>query len=672
VKRTPLLIALPVVILLLVGAYVLFMSPDRTSDTRGRMGVEVARTYADWEDYFGDEARRDVPRRKVVFIGIDGAVWSILDPMIEEGFLPTFAKLKREGSYGVLHSVKAYISPPAWVSMMTGYEPERTGIYTFGHWDREAREFLPLSAADTQTPSVWDIASHADKRTAVINVPMTYPVRDVNGIMVSGLMTPAKLHDRQRFNLTFTEHHAAPGDGELPVSHAPILSAELVHSANRFEFLLFDSLDDGGVGYDGVYMQNRRLESGRLAAGDAASGVFRIGRFSPWIKVNHLAPEKDETGWCKLIVMPDGQSANGYIVGFSHTLFATGDTDVVFTYPDTLADTLQERFGYYFPSSWLDKPIIPGFAADATKWASYFHQYDDWDLFLFVFTHTDNIQHLDGFSPLTRQVYKVLDGYLAQLLETLGDDTTLIIASDHGFKEYDISIDLNKVFQKLGLLTYASGTEIDHEKTLVFHNLWCVYFNHDLLDLDELRRRGIETPGGLTASEALKRHLRLAGKSLIGGDRGRPFPIEFIDLEPDAVAHAPDLIVEGTYTDYHIEFWNLRRPRDSVFRGLRPDEKWNHTLDGVVMAYGNGIRPGVELPPMEIADVTPTMLYLLGLPIPHDMDGRIMAEALDEEMVSGYPHYVIEDLGVLSRDEPISAEERETLERNLRSLGYIR
>ncbi|MBU1073477.1 alkaline phosphatase family protein, partial [bacterium] len=420
------------------------------------------------------------------------------------------------------------------------------------------------------------------------------------------------------------------------------------------------------------YLKKRRLESGRLEAGDATSCAFRVGEFSPWLKVNHLAPDRSEKGWCRLVVIPGGRSRSDYVLRFSHTLFAAGDTDVAFTYPGSLADSLQERFGYYFPSSWLDKPIIPEFTADATRYASYFYEYEDWDLFLYVFTQTDNIQHLDGVTPITRQVYQIIDRHLARLLDRLPEDSTLIIASDHGFKEYSISIDLNRLFQQLGLLSYASGPEIDFEKTLVFHNLWCVYFNRDLLDLEELNRRGIETPAGMSADESLIRYLRRAGRGIKAGARGTPYPIEFCDVAPGAIGHAPDLIVKGTYGDYHVEFWNLKRPRDAVLRALGPDEKWNHTREGIVMAYGKGVRRGVELPEMEIADITPTMLYLLGLPTPADMDGRIMAEAFESRALARRPHYVIEDLGVLSRGESVSDEERETLERSLRSLGYIR
>ena len=654
--------------LVAAGLFVMYARRPAASDAPDRSGLAPAHVYADWEAYFDDDARRDLPRRKVVFIGVDGAAWNILDPLIEKGTLPTFARLKREGSCGVLRSVEAYISPPAWVTMMTGYAPEKTGIYTFGHWDRAAREFLPLESGDTRTPSTWDIASHAGRRTAVLNVPMTYPVRDVNGIMVSGLMTPTKLHDRQGVTLDFGTR-----DGDnAPASFSPVLSAELEHSATRYAFRLRDTVDDGVTAYDKVVLVKRRLAHGPLEASDAVTHEFPVGAFSPWLEVNHLGSGKAETGWCRVALFPDGRTDTGYLLRFSHTFFAAGESEVAFTYPDTLAGALRREFGYYFPSQWLDKELLPDSAADGARCASYFYGLEDWDLFLYVFTQTDNSQHLDGVSPVTESVYRIIDRFLARLLERLPDDTVLVIASDHGFREYELGIDLNRAFRHDGLLSYTEGGEIDFERTLVFHNLWCLYFNHELLTLEELARRGVETPAGLSAQDALKRHLYALGRDLRAGRDGSPHPVEFSDVGPDAAGHAPDMYVQGGYDGYNIEFWNLKRPREALSRPLRPDERWHHTRDGVVMVHGDGVRRGVELPAMEIADIAPTLLYLLGAPTPVDMDGHVMAEAFTSDALSRRPHFAIEDLGDLSRLDDMSDAEREALEKNLRSLGYVR
>ena len=84
--------------------------------------------FSTFDEYLSSRAHEDNKHGKVVFVGIDGAAWNIIDPMIDEGLLPTFAILKHGGCYGTLRSTECFISPPAWCSMMTGYAPEKTGI----------------------------------------------------------------------------------------------------------------------------------------------------------------------------------------------------------------------------------------------------------------------------------------------------------------------------------------------------------------------------------------------------------------------------------------------------------------------------------------------------------------------------------------------------------------
>jgi hypothetical protein len=98
------------------------------------------------------------------------------------------------------------------------------------------------------------------------------------------------------------------------------------------------------------------------------------------------------------------------------------------------------------------------------------------------------------------------------------------------------------------------------------------------------------------------------------------------------VEHLPDLLVEAEYPD-------LFRPRGR-YRGLEPVRHLTveqmqrrrvtgcHRSEGIFLARGAGIRAGAALPPVEITDVAPTALYLLGEPIPDWMDGRVLAEIL--------------------------------------------
>src|SRR5512134_3209243 len=76
------------------------------------------RRFADLAE-FAAEAERAGPRPRLVVIGIDGASWDYIDPLIEAGRLPNLARIRREGASGRLRSVDCYFTPPAWTTMLT-------------------------------------------------------------------------------------------------------------------------------------------------------------------------------------------------------------------------------------------------------------------------------------------------------------------------------------------------------------------------------------------------------------------------------------------------------------------------------------------------------------------------------------------------------------------------
>jgi len=132
-----------------------------------------------------------------VIFGVDGLTFRILHPMMERGELPNFQRLKQEGCEGVLESKYPPLTPPAWISLSTGLRPAGHGVYDFWEYeDEELPEQGTTRKARVQThrkggKAIWNILSEYGKRVLVLNVPMTYPPEPVNGIMISGYMTPS-------------------------------------------------------------------------------------------------------------------------------------------------------------------------------------------------------------------------------------------------------------------------------------------------------------------------------------------------------------------------------------------------------------------------------------------------------------------------------------------------
>lgn len=127
---------------------------------------------------------------KVVVIGLDGTPHSLITRFIEEGLMPNFKEVLRQGSFQPLFSVLPTVSCVAWSSFMTGKNPAKHNI--FGFLDRSAGSYIPYvpNANNMTSPTLWDILSDAGKRVVVMGVPVTYPPKEVNGILVSGFLAP--------------------------------------------------------------------------------------------------------------------------------------------------------------------------------------------------------------------------------------------------------------------------------------------------------------------------------------------------------------------------------------------------------------------------------------------------------------------------------------------------
>ena len=132
---------------------------------------------------------------RTVIFGVDGLTFRILHPLIERGELPNFQRLAREGCEAVLESKYPPLTAPAWTSLSTGLKPARHGVYDFWEYEDQREPGMARKASVVTHrrggKAIWNILSEYGKQVLVINVPVTYPPETVNGIMVSGYMTPS-------------------------------------------------------------------------------------------------------------------------------------------------------------------------------------------------------------------------------------------------------------------------------------------------------------------------------------------------------------------------------------------------------------------------------------------------------------------------------------------------
>jgi predicted AlkP superfamily phosphohydrolase/phosphomutase len=129
--------------------------------------------------------------RKVFIFGIDGATWDVLRPMVDAGVMPTLRKLSKEGQSGILNSTIPPDTATAWTTFQTGVNPGKHGIFDFNLYQPGEYATGFLSSRRIPLETIWKILSRNNKKVLLMNVPVTYPPYEVNGWMVTGLLTPS-------------------------------------------------------------------------------------------------------------------------------------------------------------------------------------------------------------------------------------------------------------------------------------------------------------------------------------------------------------------------------------------------------------------------------------------------------------------------------------------------
>lgn len=324
-----------------------------------------------------------------------------------------------------------------------------------------------------------------------------------------------------------------------------------------------------------------------------------------------------------------------------------------------------------------------------------------WDLFFILFTGTDWIQHLifDKLINLSDgkvvdeaiEYYKDIDRYIGWFLENIPKDTIIFVMSDHGFKSFNGSFFINEWLKNEGylFLKYSSKTKVaphkfsegiedarsskrfnipffllkilkkfewalpvyrkirpflkfeidlNYEPILEKSDAFClstesrgIYIN------DEKRFRD----GKVTQAEYEKIRTELIKKlrHLEAPDKSVPLFRNIFkkeDIYSGNISNAPDIILELNNYIICSNFYM------SIFENRKTIHTNNHDSDGIFMASGPGIKKGNEIKDAKIYDLAPTILHIFGLPIPNDMDGRVLTEIFeqDSELAKRKPVYV--------------------------------
>jgi len=126
----------------------------------------------------------------LVVIGLDGADWRIIDPLLAEGCLPNLKKMVDGGSRARLRSTIPHLTAPSWTSIFTGVNPGKHGIFDFEIQDgQDSGAFRAITTNDVRVPYVWEVFK---EKALAFNIPCFYPPKGKDSdMLVSGFATPS-------------------------------------------------------------------------------------------------------------------------------------------------------------------------------------------------------------------------------------------------------------------------------------------------------------------------------------------------------------------------------------------------------------------------------------------------------------------------------------------------
>jgi len=487
---------------------------------------------------------------KVFVVGLDGATWDVILPLVEKNELPMFKKLIEHGAWGVLKSTIPPVTIPAWPAFVTGKNPGKFGVFDFFVLDDKNKPRI-VTSKDITSKKIWNYLDCFGFKSIILNLPNSYPPEKLRGVMISGMLTPEG------------KSFAYPPEVEKIASEIGYV-IEINVTAKR------------------KYRGKQRLIEELLKIIDK--------RFE-------------------------------------------------------LADVLIEKYGC--------------------------------DFFFILIRETDIIQHFE-YKNLEKvaRIYKHVDGKLTEFLKKhFTGETLFILMSDHGFSPLKRYVYINNFLHNKGLLKTRKLNSCNTKSSSwmyralfragitkgklakIFKKLKVDSLMLKLLPLSALNEvptslyevdilKSVAFFGGkLTIEstyilinkekvndekeyEALRESIMRDLKNLLDPETGKPVILEVFkgeDLFRGGFSKdAPDIVVLLN-KGYSM---NASITEDGKIIESVPTPSGTHDIDGMVIFYGKKIKPQ-KIQNATIYDLMPTILHIFGLPIPDDVDGRVLKEVFD-------------------------------------------
>lgn len=165
--------------------------------------------------------------KKVLLIGWDGADWEHINPLLEEGLLPTLEAFINAGVMGNLATLQPILSPMLWNSVATGKLADKHGIHGFIEPDPVNGGVRPFCSTSCKCKALWNIFTQAGLRSNVVGWWASHPAEPIHGTIVSNSFNGTRFDPQKGWQVTPGTIH--PADKTQFLAQMRVLPSELTH-----------------------------------------------------------------------------------------------------------------------------------------------------------------------------------------------------------------------------------------------------------------------------------------------------------------------------------------------------------------------------------------------------------------------------------------------------------
>jgi predicted AlkP superfamily phosphohydrolase/phosphomutase len=546
-----------------------------------------------------------------LIIGLDGATFDLIEPLVRAGHLPTIGRLIASGAHGPLQAWPNMTSPAAWTSMVTGYNSGKHAIYHFGTTppQRDA-EWRPTTAADRKKDPFWMLLSAAGQQVGIINVPTTYPADPVNGFMLAGMDTPS----------VRSPGFAYPSD----------LRDELRRLGIDYV------LDTPNLGALSKRDPHRLPRPVREMIEARSSTILHLMRTRPWdvLMAVFVAPDRlqhhfwphdlssvENADWTPVRRLYE--QIDSFL---SDALAVMGDKGTVLLVSD-------HGFGPMRSGKRCLNPLFERLGLLRYRHGEYRLRGRLLEKLLSLARRT--FPHRLTRSLTTAFPRLALRAFSEEMYSGIDWSRTRVFSAPHGGS----------------VLVNLQGRQPEGTVAPEDYDAMRGRVRHILLNLTD-------PTTGKRVVRAVKRREEIYHGPFLEQASDLVIQWDYEALQEDLCYDAED--------ERHIV---------SAPKGGTPDESWAgaHHSEGILIAHGPHIIRGATIAHATLYDIAPTILYLQDHPVPADMDGQVLTDIFTDDHLRLCPIQQGEATSPSPREVEavLDEEEARKIEERLRGLGYI-